>query len=129
MRLADLAALGAVPGVQWISLQKGDAAAQARNAPFELTDWTSELSDFADTAALIANLDLVISVDTSVAHLAGAMGKPVWVLLPFMPDWRCMLDRADSPWYPTMRLFRQIRDGDWNEPISRLANELYQIRF
>ena len=77
-----------------------------------------------DTAALIANLDLVISVDTAVAHLAGAMGKPVWVLLPYSPDWRWLLDREDSPWYSTMRLFRQKSLGDWTEVIERVAQSL-----
>ncbi|HMK49905.1 MAG TPA: glycosyltransferase family 9 protein, partial [Thermodesulfovibrionales bacterium] len=85
---------------------------------------------FADTASFIANLDLIISVDTATAHLAGAMGKPVWTLLPFSPDWRWMLDRADSPWYPTMRLFRQPSPGNWEavieqvgEGLGNLANE------
>ena len=90
----------------------------------ELVDWTEELKDFADTAALIANLDLVIAVDTAVVHLAGAMGKPVWTLLPFASDWRWLLDRADSPWYPTMRLFRQATPGDWDGVIRRVAAEL-----
>ena len=89
-----------------------------------LTDCTGSWRSFADTAALVANLDLVICVDTAVAHLAGAMGKPVWVLMPFVPDWRWMLDREDSPWYPTMRLFRQRRMGDWTEPIERVVTEL-----
>ena len=84
-----------------------------------LIDHTADLHDFADTAAMIANLDLVIAVDTAVAHLAGAMGKPVWVLVPFSPDWRWMSDRDDSPWYPTMLLFRQKIEGDWAEVIER----------
>jgi glycosyl transferase family 9 (putative heptosyltransferase) len=79
------------------------------------------LFDFADTAALIAGLDLVISADTAVAHLAGALGKPTWVLLPHAPDWRWMRDREDSPWYPTMRLFRQPRPGDWASVVVRGA--------
>ncbi len=82
------------------------------------------LGNFADTAAFIENLDLVITVDTSVAHLAGALGKQVWILLPFSPDWRWMLDRDDSPWYPSARLFRQPRIGDWQAVIDRVAGEL-----
>jgi ADP-heptose:LPS heptosyltransferase len=76
------------------------------------------LTDFSQTAALIANLDLVITIDTAVAHLAGAMGKPTWVLLKHVPDFRWMLGRTDSPWYPTMRLFRQTRAGDWETPVE-----------
>jgi hypothetical protein len=89
-----------------------------------LVDYTDEIQDFSDTAALIENLDLVISVDTAVAHLAGAMGKPVWTLLPFSPDWRWMLNREDSPWYPTMRLFRQPSHGDWESVINNVLKEL-----
>jgi ADP-heptose:LPS heptosyltransferase len=89
-----------------------------------LIDHTARLRDFADTAALISNLDLIVTVDTSVAHLAGALAKPVWVLLPKVPDWRWMLDRPDSPWYPTMRLFRQSAAGDWRLVISQVAGEL-----
>lgn len=84
----------------------------------------TELQDFADTAALAVNLDLVISVDTSIAHLAGALGLPVWILLPFAPDWRWLRDRADSPWYPTARLFRQSEPGDWDGVIARARREL-----
>lgn len=94
------------------------------NALFPMSDWSELLKDFADTAALIANLDLIISVDTAVAHLAGAMGKPVWLLLPFPPDWRWMLDRTDSPWYPTVKLFRQQKPGDWDTVIRRVADAL-----
>jgi tetratricopeptide (TPR) repeat protein len=111
----DLMPLGEVANTWFCSLQKG---AQSQPA-FPITDWTSELADFADTAALIANLDLVISCDTAVAHLAGALGKAVWLLLPFVPDWRWLLDRDDSPWYPTMRLFRQTKSGDWRSPIRK----------
>lgn len=124
--LASLAPLAEVMNVTFYSLQKGSAGKQAKTPRAEMTmiDWTDELTDFADTAALIANLDLVISVDTAVAHLAGAMGKPVWTLLPFVPDWRWLLDREDSPWYPTMRLFRQPTRGDWDSVIQRLAEAL-----
>jgi Flp pilus assembly protein TadD len=124
--LSFLAPLATVSGVCFYSLQKGKAAKETANPPprMRITDWTDELHDFADTAALVANLDLIISVDTSVAHLAGAMRKPVWLLLPFIPDWRWMLDRQDSPWYPTMRLFRQETRGSWSAVVSRIAKEL-----
>ena len=129
MSLRQLAPLGQVPRTWFCSLQKGAASQQARTPPGELSlvDWTDELDDFADTAALVANLDLVIAVDTSVVHLAGAMGKPVWVLLPFVPDWRWMLHREDSPWYPTVRLFRQQREGDWDAAINRVAEALRNL--
>jgi hypothetical protein len=81
-------------------------------------------SDFADTAAVVANLDLVVTVDTAVAHLAGALGVPLWLALPFAPDWRWGLGRADSPWYPSARLFRQERRGEWGAVFQRIANEL-----
>jgi len=112
--------------ITFYSLQKGKGAEQAKNPPdgMNLIDYTDEIHDFSDTAALIENLDLVISVDTAVAHLAGAMGKPVWTLLPFVPDWRWMLNREDSPWYPTMRLFRQPSVGDWKSVIHNVAKEL-----
>jgi tetratricopeptide (TPR) repeat protein len=111
--------LGDMPGVRFVSLQK--ETRQLPPASLNLIDFTAELSDFADTAALISKLDLVICVDTAVAHLAGTMGKPVWLLLPFAPDWRWMLKREDSPWYPSMRLFRQPRWGDWQSVISTVA--------
>jgi hypothetical protein len=114
-----LAPLAAIPGTAWISLQK-DASA----APFPLHDWTTEFQDFADTAALVENLDGVIAVDTAVAHLAGALGKPVWILLPFAPDFRWLMDRSDSPWYPSARLLRQSSPGDWMGVVNRLAAEL-----
>jgi tetratricopeptide (TPR) repeat protein len=119
------APLTEVAKVHLISLQKrSDSSLIPHSSSFPLLDWTSELTDFADTAALIDNLDLVITADTAVAHLAGAMGKPVWMLLPFVPDWRWMLDRADSPWYPSMRLFRQKEIGQWQAPIEQLLEEL-----
>jgi tetratricopeptide (TPR) repeat protein len=111
---------------RFISLQKGPATAQLRDLPagIEVLEVSPDLPDFAQTAALIENLDLVITVDTSVAHLAGAMGKEVWVLIPVNPDWRWMLGREDSPWYPTMRLFRQARFGQWQPPIERIVNAI-----
>ena len=114
----------------FFSLQKGKMPTEAKATPagVDLVDWSDELNDFADTASLIANLDLVISVDTAVAHLAGAMGKPVWTLLPFVPDWRWLLERQDSPWYPTMRLFRQRFPGDWDGVIARVVEQLSLLR-
>lgn len=94
-----------------------------------VADHSAALEDFADTAALIAQMDLVISIDTSVAHLAGALGVPVWILLPFSPDWRWLRDREDSPWYPTARLFRQTRRGDWDAVVRRVAAALSVERF
>jgi tetratricopeptide (TPR) repeat protein len=127
--LDQFAPLSAIPGIEFYSLQVGPAPRQANDssAPLPLIDLTSELQDFADTATLIESLDLVITVDTVVAHLAGAMGKPVWVLLAAMPDWRWMLDRADSPWYPTMRLFRQESTGSWSHVIWRIADSLAEL--
>jgi tetratricopeptide (TPR) repeat protein len=126
MALAELGPLARVAGVQFVSLQKGPAAVEASGLPagMRLLDWTNQLSDFADTSALVAGLDLVISVDTAVAHLAGAMKKPVWTLIPFDPDWRWGLGQQDSPWYPTMRLFRQKRAGDWAEVVEHVAESL-----
>ena len=101
-----------------------DPAAHVPPKELRLVDWTAELADFADTAAFVAALDLVISVDISVAHLAGALGKPVWVLLPANADWRYLREREDSPWYPTMRLFRQRSPGIWREPVAEAAEAL-----
>lgn len=122
--LSSLKPLADVAGVKLFSLQKGPYAEELKQSPFPIVDWTAELTDFADTAALIANLDLVITIETAVAHLAGAMGKRVWVLLADPPDWRWMLDRADSPWYPTMRLFRQKRTGNWDDPVREIVAAL-----
>lgn len=126
MPLRALLPLASVPGIRWISLQKGPACAQMRalTAQFPLLDASSACRDFAETAALAATLDLVISVDTSVAHLAGAMGLPFWVALPRLADWRWMDEGDRCAWYPTARLFRQTRDGDWSDPVLRMAEEL-----
>lgn len=119
----------AMPGVQYYSLQKdlsaGNTAAEAD--ALEMIDLTAQIEDFADTAALISNLDLVIACDTSVAHLAGAIGKPVWILLPYAPDWRWMLGRSDSAWYPSARLFRQTAPGDWSSPLTEVRKELSDL--
>jgi len=127
--LEALAPLGAIPGAQFYGLQLGEAAREAQRPPagMRLTDLSGELADFAETAAALASLDLVISVDTAVAHLAGAMGRPVWTLLKFAPDWRWLLGREDSPWYPTMRLFRQERADEWRAPVARLQSALREL--
>ena len=126
--LATLAPLWSVPGVRFISLQKGAAEDEAAHAPahLPLMPVGPDLTDFADTAAVIAQLDLVITVDTAVAHLAGALGKPCWVLLSkYWTDWRWMQPRSDSPWYPhALRLFRQGRPGDWDEVVQQVVAAL-----
>jgi tetratricopeptide (TPR) repeat protein len=128
--LAQLAALND-PNVEFYSLQKGEPAqseaAELRSKHWNgpaLIDHTNQLLDFSDTAALIENLDLVISVDTATAHLAGALGKPVWILNRFDSCWRWLLDRSDSPWYPTVRLYRQEQPGDWDGVVQRVRNDL-----
>ena len=122
--LSQLAPLSDLPGVVLVSLQKGPGVGGSGSAPVTWHDWTAELTDFADTAALIGALDLVISVDTAVAHLAGALGRPVWLLNRRDPDWRWLLERDDSPWYPTLRQFRQTRDGDWAPVVARVRHAL-----
>jgi tetratricopeptide (TPR) repeat protein len=126
MALSTLAPLAGVAGVSWISLQKGPPAAEARRPPpgLDLHDFTAELGDFAETAALVEALDLVISVDTAVAHLAGALGKPVWLLNRFDSCWRWPTARSDSPWYPTLTQFRQPRPGDWPSVVGEVAEAL-----
>ena len=128
LTLDALTPLWDVPGVRFVLLQKGVAAEQAQRLPVgvEVVNLGPELEDFSDTAAVISQLDLVICVDTAVAHLAGALGKPVWVLLPQPADWRWMEEREDSPWYPTMRLFRQRQRGEWDEVIARVKGALQE---
>ncbi|HWR39338.1 MAG TPA: tetratricopeptide repeat-containing glycosyltransferase family protein [Patescibacteria group bacterium] len=124
--LADYAPLSEVSGITCFSLQIGEAAEQAQSPPpgLPLIDLTCHIRDLADTAALIANLDLVITIDTSVAHLAAALGKPTWILVTKAPCWRWLLERNDSPWYPTVRLFRQDQADDWSKPVCRIAASL-----
>lgn len=121
---ALLAPLLAVPGIDFFGLQ---VTADPGASPRGLRNLGPSLVDFAETAAVIANLDLTITVDTAVAHLAGALGAPVWVLLPFAADWRWMRDRQDSPWYPSMRLFRQAAPGQWQPVIGRVADDLDRL--
>ena len=106
----------------FVSLQRDVRSADTEllHGRSDVLHFGDDLKNFADTAALIANLDLIISVDTSVAHLAGALAKPVWVLLPYIPDWRWLLDRDDTPWYPTARLFRQDETRQWERVIARV---------
>lgn len=126
--LASLAPLWRVPNLSFVSLQKGAGEDEAAAAPADqpLLDLGATMIDFADSAAIVSQLDLVICVDTAIAHLAGALGKPCWVLLPYIgTDWRWMLARSDSPWYPeVMTLFRQSRPNDWHEPVARVAAAL-----
>ena len=126
MTLAQFAPLARVPDVVFYSLQKGEPAREADRPPagMRLFDVANELRDFADSAALIAALDLVITVDTAVAHLAGALGKPVWNLVKFHGCWRWLVNRPDSPWYPTMRLFRQPDPGNWRSVAEAVASAL-----
>jgi tetratricopeptide (TPR) repeat protein len=126
MALADLAPLAAIPNVAFYALQKGAAVGEAEHAPegMRLEILSPLLGDFADTAAAIMALDLVITVDTSVAHLAGALGKPVWILHAYAPDWRWLEHRSDSPWYPTAELFRQDASRRWAPVVNDVAAEL-----
>jgi hypothetical protein len=128
MKLAEMACLAAVPGCVFVSMQVGTPSAQIGTAPFALIDVTGGLTDFADTAALIETLDLIISVDTAVAHLAGALGKPVWLLSRYDACWRWGRERDDTPWYPTMRLFRQTAPGDWAGVMRRVAEALPEFQ-
>jgi predicted O-linked N-acetylglucosamine transferase (SPINDLY family)/ADP-heptose:LPS heptosyltransferase len=117
------------PHCHYVSLQKDlrDQDAELLAEQPILQHYGEQLNDFTDTAALCELMDIVISVDTSVAHLAAAMGKPTWILLPFIPDWRWLLSRDDSPWYPAVRLFRQTQHGDWQSVIERVSHELHKL--
>ncbi|WP_372399238.1 tetratricopeptide repeat protein [Azospirillum sp. HJ39] len=120
--IAALRPLLSVPGVRFIGLQTGDARADLARLPGDgVEDAVERVRDFADTAAILATIDLLVTVDTAIVHLAGAMGLPSWLLLPHVPDWRWLLDRADSPWYPSLRLFRQPRPGDWTTTLGTVA--------
>jgi hypothetical protein len=148
IRLTQFAALAQVPGVRLISLQKGPGTEQlermkdegGRMKHEEVTGFSSSFSfqpssfvldeasgAFMDTAAIMMHLDLVITSDTAVAHLAGALGVPVWLAVPMVPDWRWLLGREDSPWYPTMRLFRQRQQGQWEGVFQDIAGELTKL--
>jgi hypothetical protein len=141
--LSDFAPLADIPGITFYSIQKGPASIEISSPPegMKIVNLEKGLNDFADTAAVMANLDLIISTDTAVVHLAGAIGKPVWTLLHFVPDWRWMLKRDDSPWYPRprqnaiglanglagragMRLFRQTRPNNWAGVFEQVKKAL-----
>lgn len=123
IRASELQTLFAVPGIRWVSLQKGDADGH----PVWLPEDLAQCADFADTARIVASLDLVISIDSAVAHLAGALNKRVWLLLPKVADWRWQLAGEDTPWYPDMRLFRQAADEDWPQVATRVAAQLTSL--
>jgi len=125
-RLTDLAPLADIDNILFFSLQMGAESEQVGTSPsgMRLIDLTKQIHDFADTAALINQLDLVISIDTAVAHLAGALGKPVYLMLPFAPDWRWLLGCNDSPWYPSMRIFRQKKAGEWEGVTKQIYTAL-----
>ena len=131
--LASFAPLAALPSVQLISLQKGAAADQIAQVPFGNkimtldADMSADADFFLDTAAIMTSLDLVVTCDTSVTHLAGALGRPVFVALPVVGDWRWMLGREDSPWYPTLRIFRQAASGGWDDVFARIAETVRLI--
>jgi hypothetical protein len=128
LTLAQLAPL-ARPDVTFLSIQKGPAETQASAPPtgMSLVSLSDEISDFEDTAAILSIADLLISVDSSPVHLAGALGRPVWAMLPSVPDWRWLLDRRDTPWYPATRLFRQPSRGDWDSVMAAMAMDLARL--
>jgi ADP-heptose:LPS heptosyltransferase len=115
-----------IPHLQFFSFQRGDARAElsGNRSPGAIHDVSGDSPEIVEAAADLMGIDLLITVDTMLAHLAGALGRRVWVLLPFAADWRWMLDRSDSPWYPTMRLFRQPRPGDWASPVRQIVRAL-----
>jgi tetratricopeptide (TPR) repeat protein len=129
LMLDKLSVFGGIKGVRFYSLQKGAAGQQAKHPPegLELVDLGEGLEDFADTAAVMQLMDLIVTTDTSIPHLAGAMGRPVWVMLQKIPYFTWMLDRKDCPWYPTVRMFRQSKHGDWGTPIGEVRRELQKL--
>ena len=130
LTLAQLAPLLQLPHVHFVSLQAGTAAREIAALGYGsvIENLAPALKDFADTASAIHEVDLVISIDSAVAHLAGALGRPVWTLIPYVPDWRWMLQRDDSPWYPTMHLMRQRAPGDWADLLQRVGERLSHYR-
>lgn len=127
--LKNILPVSSVEGVSFYGLQKDlrDGDRDILTANPQIVHLGGEIEDFRDTAAIMASLDLIISSDTSIVHAAGALGKPVWILLPSIPDWRWMLERNDSPWYPAARLFRQKHDGDWRSVTDEVSAELRKL--
>ncbi len=127
--LSTLFPLASVPGHVFVSLQKGPAKNQLAEWPGKVPPLDADplLQTFDDTAALVENLDLVVCVDTSVGHVAGALGKPAWVLLPFAPDWRWMIGRMDTPWYPSLRLYRQPRAKEWGNAVEHIMEDFARL--
>jgi hypothetical protein len=127
--LESLLPILGVEGIRYFSLQKDlrDSDKEILDVNPQIVRLDLEINDFQDTAAIMMSLDLVLSCDTSIVHLAGALGKPAWVLLPFNPDWRWLLDRNDSPWYPTALLFRQTTRGEWSTVIDDVCAELVKL--
>jgi hypothetical protein len=123
MRMEMLTPLAAVEGVRLFSVQVGPEAGQARGVPW-IVDLSWEIADMHELGALLMNLDLLVTVDTAPAHLAGALGRAVWVMLAKAADWRWLSEREDSPWYPTMRLYRQKELGEWAEVVARVREDL-----
>ena len=125
-RLAEFAPLADIPGVRLISLQKGEGVQELAGSPFPVVELGEryQAGDWLDTLGIVTQLDLVVACDTAIAHLAGALGKPVWIALPFAADWRWMVNRDDSPWYPTLRLFRQSQLHEWAGVFERMAESL-----
>ena len=113
--------------VNWISLQVGERAGDLTATPYKVINISEHLVDFFETAGVIENLDLVITIDSAVAHLAGAMGKKTWLLVPYNPDWRWQLKREWQAWYPTMRLFRQLEPGAWTEVLKKVKESLLEM--
>jgi len=125
MTLADLAPLGGC-GATFLAVQRGPKAVEAKTPPpgMSILSLDDDIKDFEDTAAILSIADLLISVDSAPVHLAGALGRPAWVMLPFVPDWRWLLERTDTPWYPSVRLFRQSARGNWGDVVRRMAEVL-----
>jgi ADP-heptose:LPS heptosyltransferase len=128
--VSELAPLGRIAGVRLISLQKQHGLEQLQDLPSDVRvetvgpDFDEGPDAFLDTAAVMRHLDLVVTVDTSIAHLAGALATRTWIALKQVPDWRWLLDRRDSPWYPTLHLYRQEKDGDWKSVIAKMTQDL-----